>query len=418
MIEKVPLNPSDLQSPPTEVVRSFEQPLLAMSVGSAEKAKKGEDSILVDENTGTFGVFDGVGGHGDGKKASQTTAGVFAHYFNEAPTDVASCMEKLKAAFCEANTLVTAPDQTMTTGTVLQIVKTPEGESHAVWGSVGDSRLYIHRDNEVTILTMDEGEGNVIHNAIGTGEDFYLKQLSSIKVKPGDKFMVCSDGITGDSEEQALSESELESAFCKASPQESAEEFLRLSKKNDDKSVIVISLDSFIGSEQQTPKTPKMESKNPEQQISALYDLEPNEVRAINIESPLEDRGTYKICAEIDAGGGEQARLLVLDIRNAPSTGAYKIPFGETGPVYNADFLVVDTSFFKSEREGDVKEKTGFKGIRSDGEEVAFGRNHQEGRFAFPRTVSGDHFSLSFDGQTLNVINKDPLNGTLLKMNQ
>jgi len=80
MIEKVPLNPSDLQSPPTEVVRSFEQPLLAMSVGSAEKAKKGEDSILVNENSSTFGVFDGVGGHGDGKKASQTTAGVFAHY--------------------------------------------------------------------------------------------------------------------------------------------------------------------------------------------------------------------------------------------------------------------------------------------------------------------------------------------------
>ena len=27
-------------------------------------------------------------------------------------------------------------------------------------------------------------------------------------------------------------------------------------------------------------------------------------------------------------------------------------------------------------------------------------------------------FSVSFDGQTLDNINKDPLNGTLLKMNQ
>ena len=402
MIENVPLKSSDLQSPPTEAVKSFEYPLLNRAVGFAEKERKGEDSILVNNEIGTYGVFDGVGGHGDGKKASQLTAGVFAQHFTEKPTNVESCKEMLKAAFFEANRIVTAPDQTMTTGTVLQFVTTAEGETHAVWGSVGDSRLYIHRDDEVTVLTLDEGEGNFIHNAIGNGDDFYLKQLSSIKVKPGDKFMVCSDGITGDTDEQALSESELESAFNKASPQESADEFLRISKKNDDKSAVVVN----IG-----------ELKTIEKPTEEDYDLQPNEIKNINIEIPLEDRGPYKIAAEINAGGGEDARLLVLDIRNAPLVGIYKLPFGDMGPGYDADFLIVDTTFFKSDREGDVKEETGFKGIRPDAKEVPFGRNHQAGRFAFPRTVSGDHFSITFDGADLKIINKDPLNGTRITMN-
>jgi len=160
------------------------------------------------------------------------------------------------------------------------------------------------------------------------------------------------------------------------------------------------------------------ELKTIEKPTEEDYDLQPNEVKNINIEIPLEDRGPYKIAAEINAGGGEDARLLVLDIRNAPIVGRYKLPFGDVGPGYDADFLVVDTTFFKSEREGDLKEETGFKGIRSDAKEVSFGRNHQAGRFAFPRTVSGDHFSITFDGVDLKIINKDPLNGTRITMNR
>jgi len=403
VIENVPLKPTDISNPPTEAMKSFGHPSLHRMAGSAEKAKKGEDSMLVNHEIGTYGVFDGVGGHGDGKRASQMTAEVFTRYFNELPTDVESCKDRLKEAFFEANRIVAAPDQTMTTATVLQFVTTTEGETHAVWGSVGDSRLYIHRDDEVTVLTLDEGEGKFIYNAIGIGEHFYLKQLSSIKVKPGDKFMVCSDGITGDTDEESLSERELESAFNKTSSQESADEFLRISKKNDDKSVAVVIVE---------------ELKTIEKTAEALFDLGPHEVKNLNTELPLEDRGSYKITAEINAGGGEDARLLVLDIRYAPLVGKYKLPFGDEGPAYDADFLVVDASFFKSDREGDVKDETGFKGIRPDAKEVPFGRNHQAGRFAFPRTVSGDHFSITFDGVDLKIINKDPLNGTRITMNR
>ena len=224
---------------------SFQKPeflSFQVEVGVAEYARKGEDAIISNHEKGLFAVFDGVGGHGNGRHASDSAARIVQEELIETPNDVDECKTVLRRAFMRANEEITDPKRNMTTATALQFVSTIEGETHAVWASVGDTRLYIYRDEEVTSLTIDEGEGNMIYNAIGNGSNFYVRQISSLRVKPGDIFMVCSDGITGDFEHQFLSETELESAFNKPSAQDSAEELLQISKKNDDKSVIVIKL--------------------------------------------------------------------------------------------------------------------------------------------------------------------------------
>ena len=221
----------------------FQEPELLSQireVGVAEYARKGEDAILSNQEKGLFAVFDGVGGHGNGRHASDAAARIVAEELTRAVVDVDSCKTLLRGALARANAEIAGPNRNMTTATILQLIETDNAEVHAVWASVGDTRLYIYRDEEVTSLTIDEGEGNMIHNAVGSGSNFYVRQVSSLRVKPGDIFMVCSDGITGDFEHQFLSEKELESAFSKKSAQESADEFVRLSKKNDDKSVIVV----------------------------------------------------------------------------------------------------------------------------------------------------------------------------------
>jgi len=59
VIENVPLKPTDISNPPTEAMKSFGHPSLHRMVGSAEKAKKGEDSMLVNHEIGTYGVLMG-----------------------------------------------------------------------------------------------------------------------------------------------------------------------------------------------------------------------------------------------------------------------------------------------------------------------------------------------------------------------
>ena len=65
------------------------------------------------------------------------------------------------------------------------------------------------------------------------------------KLDEGDKLLICSDGITGDLDHQRLTAEEFNDAFGQVDPQASAERFIQLSKKTDDKTAIVL----FIGRE-------------------------------------------------------------------------------------------------------------------------------------------------------------------------
>jgi protein phosphatase/serine/threonine-protein phosphatase Stp1 len=88
----------------------------------------------------------------------------------------------------------------------------------------GDSRAYLLRDGVLRRLTRDhslvqdmvdngslteaESEGhpraNVITRAVGAGEAELILDKSTGEVRPGDKFMLCTDGLT-----KTLSEPEL-----------------------------------------------------------------------------------------------------------------------------------------------------------------------------------------------------------------
>jgi serine/threonine protein phosphatase PrpC len=101
----------------------------------------------------------------------------------------------------------------------------------------------MHKDGTVAQVTQDEGEGNRITNALGmpmNEGDFIVKQWGDIGIRDGDKFMLCSDGITGDYGDQLMGNDEIGQIMSKAkSPSEAAMRLTAAARKHDDRTVIV-----------------------------------------------------------------------------------------------------------------------------------------------------------------------------------
>jgi protein phosphatase len=223
-----------------------------LSVGYYEIGKDGriltEDTLLIDADAGVFGVFDGMGGNGGNpRRASQVAAeAVRDALVGPQPANQAELLGLMRQSFREGRRAVRERGEygsTVATAIKLCVIdeKQVMGVAHA-----GDTRLfkYSKEDRTFVALTTDQSSGNEVHNGFsqrdtsnGTRDEYNV-----YSVEPGDRIMLCSDGITGDYENQFLSDAEFHHAFMQESPNQSAEMFYRLSKKSDDKSIVVIDI--------------------------------------------------------------------------------------------------------------------------------------------------------------------------------
>ena len=172
--------------------------------------KVNEDSVLARDDIGLWLVADGMGGHANGRWASQTLAAGFAA-LDGARTGAARLLE----VFAEGNSAIFAAAtkagaQMGTTGVLLHV---DGGEAMCLW--VGDSRAYRRRAAELTRLTHDhslvqemvdrgslapaEAEdhplGHVLSRAVGAGAEVMCDVVRDA-TQPGDRFLLCSDGLT------------------------------------------------------------------------------------------------------------------------------------------------------------------------------------------------------------------------------
>lgn len=89
-------------------------------------------------------------------------------------------------------------------------------DDNLLWASVGDSRLYIYRNDELTQITtdhsmvqqlLDAGEitkeemivhpqRNLLTRAVGVEEDLHVDS-GTLPVKSGDRILLCTDGLSG-----------------------------------------------------------------------------------------------------------------------------------------------------------------------------------------------------------------------------
>ncbi|WP_300264695.1 protein phosphatase 2C domain-containing protein [Microbacterium sp.] len=162
-----------------------------------------------------FVVADGMGGHAGGEIASQSTIA----RLHEAVGTGGITTSAIESALEQAVSDIAAHPETTDegTGTTLTGVLFDVAEDGPRWISlnIGDSRVYLLRDDRLVQVTTDhsvvqelissgrlspeEAEGhpysNVITRAVGASE-LTPPDYLGIEVQDGDRFVICSDGLT------------------------------------------------------------------------------------------------------------------------------------------------------------------------------------------------------------------------------
>ena len=224
-----------------------------IDAGVAEKTRRGrevsEDRSIVKLNHGLFGVFDGVGGEWGGAAAADMAFARLNARIQRAPTDAFRQTAPHLAEEWLRETLDSISQNIsehagvgFTTATVARVVDSHEGQV-VVWASIGDSRLYHVRDGRAKQVTVDEGEGRFLARCLGNERpwDRNIQQTGRIVLKPGEKIVLVTDGITGDYGDDLMRETELYGiVHGNSSAQHAAKELVNQSRKNDDGTAVVI----------------------------------------------------------------------------------------------------------------------------------------------------------------------------------
>ena len=188
------------------------------------KRERNEDSALADDAQCFWVVADGMGGHDNGALASQTAIQGFRAL--QFPADFESAVRTAATRMHEVNDRLVrmrgeiGASQMGTTAISLVI----RGQRFAiVW--VGDSRAYIWRRGGLFQLSTDHTHvqdlvdqgilspfeardhpmGHVLTRALGVQETVQVDIVEDI-VEPGDRFLLCSDGLSGPVPEDVIRE--------------------------------------------------------------------------------------------------------------------------------------------------------------------------------------------------------------------
>ncbi len=204
------------------------------SVPSGKPSKPNEDRAFGLESAYAFGVFDGMGGHAGGERASSMAQEIIRKKMEEMVeierTDALltkrTIEQLMKEAIESADIEIAAAkdDKNPEMGTTVVVLKIVPGRSgeraQAFFASVGDSRIYLLREGKLQRLTVDDVYVNdelrekmvnspadltekerelyplryAITKVVGKGD--LDVEIDSLELMPGDVFLLCTDGLT------------------------------------------------------------------------------------------------------------------------------------------------------------------------------------------------------------------------------
>lgn len=217
-----------------------------------------EDCMFVSDELGLFIVCDGMGGHAAGEVAAQMATD---HVVNAVRNGVATAETTRGRALSHAEQqgVLRRAIQGASLAVCVEAVANPEragmgctitallfADGKAVMAHVGDTRLYLLRDGAVELLSSDhtlvadmvrrgdltptEAQGhkyaNVLTRCIGSQDAVQVDSLV-LDVGPDDRFLLCSDGLSGYLE----SLSELASALTSNDPAAIPSEMIRIANE-------------------------------------------------------------------------------------------------------------------------------------------------------------------------------------------
>jgi len=160
-------------------------------------------------------VADGMGGHASGEVASQMAVELISEIYyadseNNAPDALRNAIEQASHQIYETSI---SDEKYFGMGTtVIALVLL---DDRAFSAHVGDSRLYLRRENNLEMLTLDHSQvmemvkygiismeearnhddKNVILRAVGTQPTVEVEVSDLFSVAAGDEFLLCSDGL-------------------------------------------------------------------------------------------------------------------------------------------------------------------------------------------------------------------------------
>ena len=208
------------------------------AVTDAGKVRRlNEDRYLCQQKQGLWAVADGMGGHDSGEVASRMVVSGLARV--RRVSDPGDYIEALEESLFNVNIklrrkALDAGKRMIGTTVVLFGIFRDFG----VWLWAGDSRVYCLRKAHLYQLSMDHSQvsdyvskglltpeeakthpvRNRITRAVGGSEQLSL-DMDLIRIQPGDRYLLCSDGLHGyitDQEiQQILNQKQAPEAICK-----------------------------------------------------------------------------------------------------------------------------------------------------------------------------------------------------------
>ena len=191
---------------------------------------RNEDRYIADPELGLFAVVDGMGGHSGGELASATVAEAVTAFIRETTGDsdktwpagldprLSITANRLQVAIRSANrTLATrAKTNAALDGSGATLAAALFGDGELAVSNVGDCRAYLLRDGQLSQVTRDHSVvaeqvalglidsktarthplRHVVTRAV-SGQAGMPVDVAELKVKPGDRLILCSDGIHG-----------------------------------------------------------------------------------------------------------------------------------------------------------------------------------------------------------------------------
>ncbi|ASG25430.1 hypothetical protein Y958_29730 [Nitrospirillum viridazoti CBAmc] len=185
-----------------------------------------QDALLLRPDLGLWCVADGLGGHSAGEVASALTVKALDAVMP--PLSYGGFVEEVREALVEANDKLRAQAATLgdqaliaSTAVVLLIYA---NRFNCLW--VGDSRIYLLRDGRLRQLTTDHVAAGInqqqratmlVTRAVGAADTLEIDMVQDV-VQPGDRFLLCSDGVT-----KVLSETEIATLMRGMPPRETVD---------------------------------------------------------------------------------------------------------------------------------------------------------------------------------------------------
>ncbi|GAB18274.1 serine/threonine protein phosphatase PstP [Gordonia effusa NBRC 100432] len=244
----------------------------ACNVGRVREAN--EDAALV--LPGRFLLADGMGGHESGELASE--AALLALSATPQFGDQDGTRDELEGLLRQAQQAISDIDSesnrragTTATGAVLV---TYSEAPHWLVFNIGDSRTYCSRGGILEQVTIDHSQvqefvdagfmtpdqarvdprRNVITRALGAGMSEPQADFFAFETEPGDKLLICSDGLTGELPDEELTEL-LNSAATPAEAVDTLVDAALALGAHDNVTVIVVSVSAVDDAESSDANT-------------------------------------------------------------------------------------------------------------------------------------------------------------------